>query len=215
VKPEFSVNYEAGARYTRGATRAEVIGFYNDYSNLTDVCTLASGCVSVDLDRQFDAGAARIYGVEAYVVHEQRLGRHLKLPASLAYTLTEGQFETDFQSADPIYGSVTRGDFLPYIPLHQLNVTVALEHRRFGVNGAFNFISPMRESAGKLPIEQAVATDEQVWLDLGAYVNVFRWMRLYANWRNVNGAENIVGRRPYGARPNAPRWLQVGLKLQF
>src|SRR5262249_41929760 len=27
VKPEYSVNYEAGARYTRGRTRAELIGF--------------------------------------------------------------------------------------------------------------------------------------------------------------------------------------------
>ena len=28
-------------------------------------------------------------------------------------------------------------------------------------------------------------------------------------------AQNIVGRRPYGARVNAPRWLQVGLKAEF
>ena len=30
MKPS-TANYEAGARYTRGALRAEIIGFFNDY----------------------------------------------------------------------------------------------------------------------------------------------------------------------------------------
>ncbi|MBN9164312.1 MAG: ligand-gated channel protein [Myxococcales bacterium 68-20] len=214
VKPEYSVNYEAGARYTRGSSRAELIGFYNDYSNLTDVCTLASGCVSTNLDRQFDAGKARIYGLEAFVAHEQRVGA-FRVPVSAAYTLTYGEFLNDFTSQDPIYGVVRKGDELPYIPLNQLNVTLAVEHRRAGINGAFNYVAPMREQAGNVAIERAVATDEQVWLDLGGYVNVSRWLRVYTNLRNAFGAENIVGRRPYGARVNAPRWLQVGLKFQF
>jgi Fe(3+) dicitrate transport protein len=212
VKPEYSVNYEAGARFMRGSSHAEVIGFYNDYSNLTDVCTLASGCVAANLDRQFDAGKARIYGLEVAAGHEQRV-RSLRLPATAAYTLTYGNFETDFTSADPIYGVVRAGDELPYIPRHQLNVTLGVEHRLAGLNGAFSYVAPMREQAGSDPIERVVATDEQVWLDLGGYVAPLRWLRVYANLRNALGAENIVGRRPYGARPNAPRWLQIGLKI--
>lgn len=46
-------------------TRAELIGFFNDYSNLTDVCTLSSGGLDSNLDRQFDAGKANVYGIEA------------------------------------------------------------------------------------------------------------------------------------------------------
>lgn len=214
VKPEYSVNYEAGARYTRGATRAELIGFFNDYSNLTDVCSLASGCVAGNLDRQFDAGKAHIYGLEAFAGHELRAGS-FRVPMSASYTLTHGEFRNDFESQDPIYGVVRTGDAIPYIPRHQLNVTLAVEHRRFGLNGATTYVAPMREQAGSLPIEQSLATDEQVWLDTGAYVNILRWLRIYANVRNVLGAENIIGRRPYGARPNAPRWVQVGVKLEF
>ncbi|MDF2698055.1 MAG: outer rane iron(III) dicitrate receptor, partial [Labilithrix sp.] len=214
VKPEYSVNYEAGARYTRGNSRAELIGFYNDYQNLTDVCSLASGCVAANLDQQFDAGKARIYGLEAYLAHEQRLGE-FRIPVTAAYTLTYGEFLNDFTSQDPIYGVVRKGDELPYIPLNQLNLTLAVEHRRAGINGAFNYIAPMREQAGNVAIERAVATDEQAWFDFGGYYNVARWLRAYVNLRNAFGAENIVGRRPYGARPNAPRWLQVGLKFQF
>lgn len=214
VKPEYAVNYEAGARYTRKGSRAELIGFFNDYSNLTDVCTLSSGCVDAALDRQFDAGKAHIYGLEAYLSHEQRVGP-FRIPATASYTLTYGEFRNDFTSQDPIYGVVRTGDSLPYIPRNQLNATLAVEHRRAGVNASVFYVSKMREQAGNLPIDDAVHTDEQLWADIGGYVNVFRWLRLYANLRNVTGAENIIGRRPYGARPNAPRWFQVGAKFQF
>ena len=43
----------------------------------------------------------------------------------------------------------------------------------------------------------------------------FAGISVYANLRNVLGGAFIVSRRPYGARPNAPRWLQVGAKLAF
>lgn len=216
AKPEYSVNYEAGFRYTRRSSRAELIGFYNDYSNLTDICTLASGCITTSLDRQFDAGRARIYGLESSIQHEQRLPYGLKAPVTAAYTLTYGEFLNDFTSQDPIYGVVRRGDEIPYIPLHQLNVTAAVEHRRFGVNGAVTYVARMREQAGTGDIDRAeLKTDEQLWLDVGAYANVLRWLRIYGNLRNVFGVENIIGHRPYGARPNAPRWLQVGVKLTF
>lgn len=214
VSPEYSVNYEAGARYTRGRARLEAIGFYNDYSNLTDVCTLSSGCVDQNLDRQFDAGKARIYGLEAFATYEAPAGP-FKVPMTAAYTLTYGEFGNDFQSADPIYGNVREGDKLPYIPRHQLNLTVALEHRYAGVNAGFNYVAPMREVAGNVPIADTLATDEQIWLDMGAYVSPLRWLKIYGNVRNLNGAENIVGRRPYGLRVNAPRWVQIGIKAQF
>ena len=214
AKPEYSVSYEAGARYMLGASRAEVIGFYNDYSNLTDVCTLASGCVAENLDRQFDAGKARIYGLEVALGHEPRIGE-FRVPFSVAYTFTRGELRNDFTSADPIYGTVKAGDELPYIPKHQLNVSAALEHRYAGVNALVGYVAPMREQAGSAAFSRSVVTDEQVWLDLGAYVSPLRWLKVYGNLRNAFGAENIVGRRPYGARANAPRWLQVGLKATY
>lgn len=214
IAPEYSVNYEAGVRFTRGRTHAEVVGFYNDYSNLTDVCSLSSGCVTTNLDRQFDAGRAVIRGLEVSAAHEQRIAS-VKLPVSAAYTLTHGELESDFTSSDPIYGVVRRGDQLPYIPRHQLNVTAAVEHARGGVNAALTYVAPMREQAGSAPLAASVATDEQTWIDLGAYVRPLRWLRVYANLRNATNVAYIVGRRPYGARVNAPRWLQIGAKVEF
>lgn len=215
VSPEYSVNYEAGARYSKGRTRLEAIGFYNDYQNMTDVCTLASGCIDDNLDRQFDAGKARIYGIEAFVSHEQKLPLGFTLPTTIAYTFSQGQFQNSFESQDPIYGDVTAGDEIPYLPPHQLSWTLALEHRYGGINGAFNYVARMREVAGSGQLDDAWATDEQVWLDMGVFGRPLPWLTIYANLRNVTGEANLVSRRPYGARVNAPRWFQVGAKAEF
>ena len=214
AKPEYSVNYEGGARVSSGAKRLEVIGFFNDYSNLTDVCTLSSSCVETQLDSQFSAGRAHIYGLEAYAAYDFKAGA-VKLPVTLAYTLTRSKFMSDFESADPIYGSVQRGDQLPYIPRHQGSVTLGAELDYAGVALAGYHIGRMREEASRGSLDDAFVTDTQDWLDLSAFVKPFRALSIYGNLRNVTGASRIAGRRPFGARPNPPRWLQVGAKLAF
>lgn len=214
VSPEYSVNYEAGARFTRGKARVEAIGFFNDYSNLTDVCSMASGCVDARLDRQFDAGRAHVYGLETFGTYEVPAGP-VKVPFTAAYTLTYGEFRSAFTSQDPIYGVVQAGDQVPYIPRHQWNLAVGVEHARAGLNASVNYVAKMREVAGTAPLDETVATDEQLWADVGAYVAPLRWLRVYANVRNLTDVHNIAGRRPYGARPNAPRWVQVGAKATF
>lgn len=214
VEPEYSINYEAGARYSSKGARIELIGFLNDYSNLTDICTLASGCVTEDLDRQFDAGEARIYGFEAYAGHDIPIGQ-FKLPVMVAYTMTHARFDNSFQSQDPIYGDVESGDEIPYVPRHQLGMSVGFEGKFGGGIVGVNYVSPMREEAGKGPMSEAMHTDEQFLVDLGARLRVYGPILVYGNVRNLLDARHIVSRRPYGARPNAPRWIQVGAKVDF
>jgi Fe(3+) dicitrate transport protein len=33
--------------------------------------------------------------------------------------------------------------------------------------------------------------------------------------RNLFDSHDLVARKPFGARPNAPRWVQVGAKVKF
>ncbi|MDF3071404.1 MAG: outer rane iron(III) dicitrate receptor [Polyangiaceae bacterium] len=215
VKPEYSVNYEAGARFTRGRARVEAIGFFNDYSNLTDICTISSGCVDQNLDRQFDAGKAHIYGVEAFAAHEIPAGQELRFPVSVSYTFTRATFENSFQSQDPIYGTVRKGDEIPYVPKHQLNATLAAEVDRASAYVSFGYVARMREQAGSAPLSESLATDTQTWLDAGIMGRVFGPLRLYANLRNILDERDLVARRPFGARVSPPRWLQVGAKIDF
>lgn len=211
---ELSVNYEGGARYKKGAATAEVIGFFSDYQNLTNVCTFAGGCTNENVDQQFDAGAAHVYGLEAFLGHELPAGP-LTVPFTAAYTLTRSEFRTSFNSGDPTFGAVQKGDEMPYLPRHQLVATLGAETKTAGAALAANYISAMREEAGAEPLAQTVSTDPQFWLDVSAHWRALGFLTLYANLRNLTGAENIVSHRPYGARPNAPRWLQVGAKFEF
>ncbi|HEY6727863.1 MAG TPA: TonB-dependent receptor [Polyangiaceae bacterium] len=212
--PEYSLNYETGARLSSGRSQLEAIGFYNDYENLTNICSFSGGCSDADLDRQFDAGAARIYGFEAYLAHDFVWGS-VRFPVTGAYTHTRGVFDTTFTSADPIYGDVQEGDEVPYLPRHQASGTLAVEWSHAGASVAANYVSEMREEAGSAPYADSIVTDDLFTVDVGSKVMPVPWLTLYGNVRNLFDARSIASRRPYGARPNAPRWVQVGAKLSF
>lgn len=214
VKPEISINYEAGARYLDQFRRAEVIGYFNDYQNLTDICTLSGGCDEATLDEQFDAGRARIYGVEA-LAEDTLLFSAFRIPLSVSYTLTRTEFLETFQSRDPIFGDVEAGDELPYVPRHQARGSVGIELDELGGYVAGTFASAMREQSGAGPLNQTVATDALFSLDLGAHYRVTDALQLYGQVRNALNQQAIVSRRPYGARPNAPRWIQLGARIDL
>jgi Fe(3+) dicitrate transport protein len=214
-QPEYSVNYEAGGRLHDGLLRAEVIGFYNDYSNLTDICSLASGCLESDLDRAYSAGRAHVYGLEVFGTHDVPLTGAFKLPVMLAYTFTRARFESSFRSQDPIYGVVQKDDEMPYVPRHQLSAAVGVEHARAGGSLSVSYLSAMREEAGSEPLSQTLSTDTGLVVDVVGSVKLTRSLSLYGTLRNVFDERYIVSHRPYGARPNPPRWLQAGAKLAF
>jgi Fe(3+) dicitrate transport protein len=216
IEPESSVNYEGGVRFAQGRHRAELIGYYNDYSNMTDVCTFSSGCVNDDLDRQFDAGRARIYGLEAYFEDELPLGP-VTLSPSAAYTLTLTEFLQTFESDDPIFGEVEAGDEMPYVPRHQLRVNLAAELGPASGYGSILYVSKMREQAGAGPLDAALTTEEQFTADVGLSYELPLPIAttLYLQARNLLDNVTLASRRPYGARPNPPRWVQAGAKLEF
>jgi Fe(3+) dicitrate transport protein len=214
-RPELSVNYEAGVRYWKGPFRAEAVGYYEDYSNLTTTCDFQRGCSNKNLDRQLDAGKARIYGVELFVEHEVPITEALRLPVRGSYTYTHAEFLESFRSEDPAFGNVQAGYLLPYVPMHQAFVSVGLESDRAGGYVAADYVGRMREEAGNKPFDETLATDAQFLMDTGAFWKPFKFLRLFANVRNVFNEQYIVSRRPYGARPNAPLWMQVGAKVDF
>ncbi|HKQ68004.1 MAG TPA: TonB-dependent receptor, partial [Polyangiaceae bacterium] len=215
VKPELSVNYEAGLRFSDRRTRVEVIAFRNDYSNMTDVCTQSSGCTEVNVDRQFDAGKARISGVEAFADREFALTDTLRLPLTISYTFTRSEFQSSFSSDDPIFGTVHAGDEIPYVPRHQASASLGLEHPKFGATFGASYVAAMREQAGSGPVSQGLATDEQLVFDMSGRYQVSAAVSIYAHVRNLTNEHDIVSHRPFGARPNAPRWVQAGLKIAF
>lgn len=210
--PETSLNWELGLRWldVESGSIAELVGFWNDYSNLVGTCTLSSGCADADIDRQFNGGEVTVVGLEVLAAHAFALGGGYRLPVRLAYTLTHGVFDTGFDSDNPQFGRVEAGDHLPYVPTHQLQVQVGVEDPTWGINAAFTLVDAMREEAGQG--DAGRMTQAQRLLDVMAHVSLGAGLELYARAENLLMEERIASRRPYGARPNKPFAVQLGLK---
>jgi Fe(3+) dicitrate transport protein len=214
IQPEFSINYELGTRFAHGETRLELIGFFNDYSNLTSVCTLSSGCLLAQLSQQFNAGAVQVYGLEAALSHSLMLPFSIKLSGALSYTLTRSAFVDDLDD-NPRFGDVVAGDELPYVPVQQANARIGLDKDEWKIGLAAHYVGEMRDvaGAGETPEDEKIAS--HYVLDALASYRLAKHYRLYLKVDNIGSMAYAVSRRPYGLRPGRPLEVFGGFKLEF
>jgi len=139
----------------------------------------------------------------------------LAIPFRASYTYTHSAFLSEFESADPQFGKVFAGFEMPYVPRHQFAASTGLEGERFGVNIAATYVGKSRELAGEGPYDPANTTDSYLLVDASARLAVTKGLSLYINGRNLGNEHYLVSRRPFGARPGAPRWVQAGAKYTF
>jgi len=214
VKPETSVNVEAGARLSTDLLRLEAIGFANLYDNLTGECTFSAACAEVDLNRQFNAGEARIMGVEAAVGADVPTPIEIVFPVAATYTFTHAELLTAFSSAIPGFDDVEPGDRIPYVPEHQIGGRVGIGAEGWGsFDVAVNYVSRMREAAGQGSATSDALTDAQFTIDLLAEAKILPEISVYGSVLNLFNNSYIVARRPLGARPGRPRFGQLGVKV--
>lgn len=214
VEPELSVNYELGARYAdpEEGRLIELIGFVNDYSNLTGQCGFSTGCSGDMLDRQFNGGSVLVWGLEAAGSWRFSVGR-FSIPLRLSYTYTGSSFREAFESEDPTFGDVSEGDELPYVPAHQGQLQGGLEHEHAGFQVIGTYVSEMREQAGQG--DAGERTDDYVMVDAVAWWQAIERLRIYVRGENLLNDQPIASRRPFGARPIRPFTVQIGAKVEF
>ena len=209
VQPELSWNYEAGTRLDLAHLNAEVVGFYNDYTNITGQCSFSGGCSGDELDRQYNGGAASVYGVEGSTEIRLSLSPQADLPIKASYAWTDASFTTSFSSSFPQYGQVTSGDNLPYLSEHQASLTVGIDHARGALNAAVNYRSGMLDEAGSLDSPDIPSL---LTVDASVQASVTPDWLLYVTGTNLTGETGITSWRPFGARPIAPLQVMGGLK---
>jgi Fe(3+) dicitrate transport protein len=214
AEAEESLNYEAGARYSRDAASAELIAFYNDYDNLVGTCTASTGG-GCNLGDQFSGGKVRMSGLELSGRYDFALARGLSVPVQMAYTYTNAEFRTSFESGFDEWGDVDAGDELPYLPEHQVQMLVGLAAERWGLNLAASYTDSMRIEAGQGATSPTGATDSHWVLDLAGDWTLTDSLRLFARVENVLDETYIVAWRPAGARPGRPRTALIGINASF
>lgn len=214
VKPETSVNYEAGGRWTDGWGAVEAIGFFSNYTNLLGTCTFSTGCATDQIDQQYNGGRSWAYGLELLASGDVHVGS-VGLPWKVSYTLQRAEFRTSFDSDNPQWGDVEPGDELPYLPRHQLHVQLGAETARWEVFATGHYESAMRNTAGQGTPAPDDRTDSALLLGLAAAYSFDSWGAAYLTVDNLLDEAYIASRRPYGPRPGSPRLIVVGYKNTF
>lgn len=211
-KPESSVNMELGTRVAIGNFRAELIGFYNNYSNMLGSDLAASG--GAGTLEQFNVGEARVKGAE-FLVQYQPLPKNcnVRLPLQVSYTYTDTEIRNSFESHS--WGNVVRGDEIPYIFKHALNMQLGIECKWFYANIGARYNSDMRTSPGRGTIAEREKVPANLIFDASLNVFVNKYLTVRLNAINLTNRVYLTSRHPAGLRAGHPFGIYAGANVQF
>lgn len=211
-KPESSVNMELGTRVAIGNFRAELIGFYNNYSNMLGSDLAASG--GAGTLEQFNVGGARVKGAE-FLVQYQPLPKNcnVRLPLQVSYTYTDTEIRNSFESHS--WGNVARGDEIPYIFKHALNMQLGIECKWFYANIGARYNSDMRTSPGQGTIAEREKVPANLIFDASLNVFVNKYLTVRLNAINLTNRVYLTSRHPAGLRAGHPFGIYAGANVQF
>jgi Fe(3+) dicitrate transport protein len=214
TKAEESVNYEGGVKYASNVLKGQLVAFYNSYSNLLGSDMAANGGAGTgDL---FNGGKSFAQGLEVFVCYDiaKQLKKEFRLPFTVSYTYSDARFLSDFVSTFEDWGTVSKGDRLPYLAQHQLNLGLSFECHKWMVNAGFKYTSEMRAVAGNEAVTGIDLIPQVAVLDASVSYQASQNINLFASGTNLTNEVYIVSARPAGVRPGMPRAFQVGLRAR-
>ena len=213
AEPEEALNYEYGLRYLRGTAGVELVGFLSDYDNLLGRCRVSdTGCVPGD---EFNGGRVEVSGAELLATVSLHPTPAIDLEAELTYTYTESAFRDPFLSSFSQWGAVREGDELPYLPRHRGQLRLALARGAWEWSVAVRHQSRTREEPGDGRIADGLHADGYTTVDVALAWQLRDATRLQLVVGNAGDEVAIVSHRPFGARPNRPRWVTLRVRQRF
>ena len=213
VDPEHSLNYEVGLRIQYPSSKFEAVAFYSDNENLLGRCRVSdAGC---EAGQEFNGGEVAIHGFEVNTDWSFELSRGFRFDTGAVYTFTDSAFRTGFLSAFPQWGLVREDDELPYLPRHRGLVHARFTNDIWEFSAALKRQAAMREEAGVGPVESGLYADAYTTLDITTSWSFRKSAMLQLVVGNVTDESAIVSHRPFGARPNRPRWISIRVRNRF
>ncbi|MCF6360122.1 MAG: TonB-dependent receptor [Cyclobacteriaceae bacterium] len=216
TRPEKSVNYELGTRFSKTALSGEAVLFVNNYSNLlgTDLAAGGGGGTS----ELYNAGEVLTKGLEFQLTYDllgPNANTPFRLPLSVVYTYTDSKFKNDFDSENGNWGQVSAGDDFPYLANNQITFIVGLEHHKFNINLSGRYMGEMRTEPGQGAIPANEKTEAYFILDASANYSIHKNISLFTNATNLTNKVYLVSRQPAGLRPGMPIAFNLGIKASF
>lgn len=228
ARMETSVNYELGYHFEKNGYTAQVVGFFNNYSNILGSDNISGG--GLGTGDMFNAGNAHIRGIEisfeGNLLSNKNYPSGLSFPVSLAYTFTDARFQETFINGGGDWGTgrINQGDRIPFITPHLLTANVGVSNQKFDLtlSSRFTGITRVKPGAGALIIPDNVVKYPDVnalagflIIDLSTNYDVTKSVTAFATINNLTNSKAIVANLPQGYRPNMPLSFNTGLKIRF
>ena len=211
--PEHSVNIESGIRFRTSNLQLETVAFLSNYENLLGRCRVSDAdCIA---GQEFNGGEATIRGLEFNANLQTELTTRWTMQSELVYTLSDSAFETGFLSGFSQWGLVRENDELPYLPRHRGLMRVSATSSLFEFGASLKYQSQVREESGHGPVDERLFADSLTVFDLTSTYKLSDQLMVQLVAGNVLNAQSIVSHRPFGARPNRPRWLMLRLRASY
>ncbi len=213
VGAELSTNYEAGARFNSGNLYGEVIGFFSDYENTVQNCSIAVPCPDGADSGSYQLGESEIKGLEASIGGEWVLTNGWMLPVRASYTYTDAEITKDSDGGD-----LLAGDNFAYLPENVFALSAGLDS---GAAWRLNLTAAYQDEMCASTGCNRGGTDkfdytESLWvLDAAAHYDFSEDLSGYLKVDNLFDEQAIVNRGPDGARANRPRTATLGMKFVF
>ena len=211
---EESINYELGLRYNNESLHGEAIVFFSDYDNMHGNCTVSQNCADENIGEQYNAGEVEVKGLEVKAGYEFKLA-NLLVPVDLTYTFTETEFLNSFESKLDTWGSVTKGEALPYVPENQLQFSAGLVGDHWRGDVLVRYMDEMRTIAGRGAIPSDEVIDSRTIVDLAAHYNLAENQELTLNVDNLFDKEYAATRTHGSLMAGKPRTMTIGYKYSF
>ncbi len=218
VRPEENVNYELGTKLFKSDYIIELVGFASKYKNLlgSDI-DVVGGQGSWDL---FNAGPAKAWGLEIFAIREYYLakwkGLDFKAPVSLSYTYTEAYFLSSFTSPSIVWRNVEHGDQIPYIPRHQVSISLGLETQKFFISMRHYYQSLMWSRPGKGSMwRQEYVIPSYYTMDISFRMKITKKVNFTSSVTNVLNRKYVLSDLPSGLRPGRPRMFRAGVSVNW
>jgi Fe(3+) dicitrate transport protein len=218
IQPEKSDIYEIGYRKQTNNSYFELVGFFNDYSQLIDSCLEANGCAASDSGSTTNKGAAEVQGIE----FQYRLNNMFAAPqmkgmaatSSVRYPLTiTGMLQdSEYTGGQTSYN----GNSIAYVPDFQLYTSIGMETNNWSIAlGAKYQDNTFTDDGNIYQTGQAFIFDLHTGMNVAVNSNGIKDARLFLNVDNLFDKTIVASSHEYGKRPNKPLSVMAGVKFDF
>jgi Fe(3+) dicitrate transport protein len=201
VDAEQSLNSELGLQIQHKSLNFTATAFATTYQNMLGSDLSASGGGGTgDL---FNAGSARVFGIEGASEFRQRIGQ-ASVVHQIQGTWLHSTFTETFKANTDVWRDVAVGDPIPYTPSLQGNLRSEAQLGMWGLVSNLQYVGSSATGLGS-------SLPQRTLLHGGIFVQPTTKWRIQLDGSNLTGSQAVASMHPSGWRVIGPRMIRLGV----